>query len=630
MDFPFDPEKINLKVGLEIHQQLATSTKLFCACPIAKSDELPYSFERRLRPAQSETGRVDPAAVFEFLKGKSNVYAWSPESSCLVEADEEPPHPLNAEAVDGCVLIASLLGSSVLDEVHVMRKIVIDGSNTSGFQRTAIIALGGALTARGMKIGVQTVTVEEDAARILDEDARSRRFGLDRLGVPLVEIALDPVTATPDAISDVALHLGRVLRSTGRAARGLGTIRQDLNVSVMGGKVVEVKGVQKLNLLPKVVAYEAARQMGLIKVAEEIVKRKIKDARCRHSDVSSQFSATGSKVIHRQMRDDGKVVCITVAGLRGLLGWEPYPGVRLGRELAEVARVNSLGGVIHSDEFAKQGIGAEEEGALRREVDASKDDGLVLVAGEPERVDTTVELIEERLRQAPAGVPAETRAATNDGETRFLRPRPGAQRMYPETDIPVMVVTLDRLRRVAELAPEPWDAKVKRYEKDYSLSGEMALKLYDSDRAPLFENLSRRLRLEPSLIASILLDVPVRLAREGVNEEKMTDQVLSDVLDAIAGGKLAKEAATDVLRIVGKGQSEDVTTAVAKLGLVPMTQEELLSLIDRVIQEEKKLVSERGEAAFSPLMGEVMKRARGRADGGLVGRLLKERLSGAA
>jgi glutamyl-tRNA(Gln) amidotransferase subunit E len=622
----FNPEEIGLKVGLEIHQQLATTTKLFCGCPIVKSEEFPHSFERRLRPAQSETGRVDPAAIFEFSKGKSNLYAWSPESSCLVEADEEPPHPLNPEAVDTCVLVATLLGASILDEVHVMRKIVIDGSNTSGFQRTAIIALCGTLRAGTREVGLQTITLEEDASRILDETPTSRRFALDRLGVPLVEIALDPVTAEPEVVAEVALHLGRVLRSTGRVARGLGTIRQDLNVSVMGGAVVEVKGVQKLNLLPKVVAYEASRQMGLIRIAEELAKRGVSTPRCSHKDVSELMEGSGSAVIRRQLKADGRVVCVVVEGLGGLLGWEPFAGIRLGKELAELARASSLGGIIHSDEFRKQGIPEGEEVRLRTSAGASEKDGLLLVAGPAERVQGVVALIEERLAWAVKGVPPETRAATDVGETRYLRPRPGAQRMYPETDIPVLAVTVDRMRRIAEVAPEPWDSEVKRYEKEYSLSGEMALKLYDSERAALFESLCSKFTIEPSIVATMLLDLPVRLSREGIDEERVTDGLLTDAVAAVAEGRLAKEAAPDVVKAVASGEARDVPSAMGRLGFAPMSREELEGLIDKVMEEESKLVSERGEGAFSPLMGEVMKRARGRVDGGLVSELLKRRL----
>ncbi|TLX95351.1 MAG: Glu-tRNA(Gln) amidotransferase subunit GatE, partial [Thaumarchaeota archaeon] len=388
-----DPKAVGLKVGIEVHQQLATKKKLFCSCPIVKSETLPFQFERRLRPTQSELGHIDPAAVFEFAKGRSNVYRWNPESSCLVEADEEPPHRMNEEAIDTTILIAQLLHSDVVDEIHVMRKIVIDGSNTSGFQRTAVIALGGELSVEGEEVGVQTVTLEEDAARILGEDANSRFFALDRLGVPLVEISLDPIMGIPEQVEKAALYLGRALRSTGRVARGLGTIRQDLNISTTGGSVVEVKGVQKLNLVAKVIGYELTRQVGLGRIAEEIKKRGIRRVRCTTKDVTEVFRSASSKVLSKSVKSGERVVCVSAEGLAGLLGYEPYPGIRLGKELAEMARANSLGGVIHSDEFAKQGVSKAEAEELEKAMETGKDSAYVLVAGEESRANGTAALV---------------------------------------------------------------------------------------------------------------------------------------------------------------------------------------------------------------------------------------------
>jgi len=614
---------------LEIHQQLASTTKLFCACPITKSEELPYSFERRLRPAQSETGGLDPAAVFEFAKGRSNVYRWSPESSCLVEADEEPPHPLNDEAVDISLSVAGLLHSNILNEAHVMRKIVIDGSNTGGFQRTAVVALGGYLDVEGLRVGVQTVTLEEDAARILGEDVKARYFSLDRLGIPLVEIALDPITGTPEMIGNVALHLGRALRSTGRVARGLGTIRQDMNISVMGGRVVEVKGVQKLNLVPKVVVYEATRQLGLIKVAEELAKKNVTKSRVSSKDVSAILRDTSCRILHRELEEGGIVVCVSAAGFSGLLGWEPYPGIRLGKELAEVARANSIGGVIHSDEFALWGLTPQEEDSLRRELASEKDSGLVLLAGDAGRVEKTVPLITRRIEQALDGVPAETRAATDKGETRFMRPRPGAQRMYPETDIPEVKVGKQRLMVALRRALEPWEETVKRYERRYSLSKDLALKLFDSDYWEVFEGIVARVKLEPSYVASTLVDLPVRLAREGVPESALGDEFIAEMIYSIDSGVVAKEAAPDILRAIGKGEARSVREAIESLHLEPIEAERLSEMIESVLQKERAMIAEKGEGAFSPLMGELMAQVRGRADGRIVSRLLREKLASA-
>ena len=609
-------------VGLEIHQQLSSQTKLFCACPPKKSEELPYSVERRLRPAQSEMGGVDPAALFEFAKGKSNVYLWSPESSCLVETDEEPPHPPSQEALESAMVVSSMLDSRLVDEIHVMRKIVIDGSNTSGFQRTMVVGLGGSMEVGGTKVGVQSVTLEEDAARVLGEDAQSKRFVLDRLGVPLVEVALEPVLGDPKLVERVALHLGRALRSTGRVARGLGTIRQDLNISVMGGKVVEVKGVQKLNLVAKVVEYETRRQLALVEVAKKL-KGRSPSVECAASDVTGILSETKSRALRAQLSKGGAVICIRARGTRGLLGWEPLEGARLGKELAEVARASGLGGVTHSDEFEQQGVSEAEEASLREATGAGPDDGLVLVAGPRETAERAARAVEDRLRESALGVPAETRGATEEGETRYLRPRPGSQRMYPETDIPEVAVGADERRRAAALVPAPWEKEVERYTGEFSLSAEMALKLYDSDSVGSFERLARELQVEPSYIATVLVDLPARLAREGVPERSYSLPILEDLLRAIGAGRVAKEAAFEVLAEIGSGRAPGVEEAASKLGLQPMGEREVKEVVDSVVSARARLIAERGEASFSVLMGEVMLKLRGRADGEAVSKVLR-------
>ena len=615
-----------VKVGIEVHQQLLSPAKLFCGCPCLKSDFLPYAFERRLRPAQSEMGKVDPAAVFEFSKGKSNRYRWSPESSCLVEADEEPPHQMDPESLDSALLLAEMLGSKVLDEVHVMRKIVIDGSNTSGFQRTAVVGLGGELTVEGKRVGVQTVTIEEDAARILGEDGSAREFALDRLGVPLVEIALAPMAGDPEWAGKVALHLGRVLRSTGRVARGLGTIRQDLNVSVEGGRVVEVKGVQKLNLIAKVVDYETRRQTALIRVSEELRNRGVAAPKCRTKDVTGFLAGTSSRPLARELARGGKAVCISAEGLGGLLGLEPSKGVRLGREVAEVARASGLGGLVHSDEFSAQGVSSQEASGLRKQLGAGDMDALLILAGPPGTVDNAAEQVASRLTLAGAGVPAETRAATGDGETKYMRPRPGAERMYPETDVPAILVGDGRLKAVEKLVPVSWERKVAEYQSKYSLSREAALRVYDSDGSEAFEALSDELDLPPSFIASVLTELPVRLSREGVPPSALTVEVLSDLLRFTDKGKVAKEAAPDVLRALGKSGGSDVLGAIQSTGIRSTDRKEVEGVVDAAIERMWQLVDTKGEDAFSIVMGEVMKELRGRADGALVSEVLSRRL----
>ena len=266
-----DFEKIGLKIGLEIHQQLNTKKKLFCKCKPIENDEYTEKFSRSLNIAKSELGKFDPVSEFEYYKQKKFNYYANSQSSCLVEKDEEPPHDLDHDAKKISLLISSMLESKIFTELHVMRKSVTDGSNTSGFQRTMLVSQGGNLKVNGKNIGVQAVCLEEDAAKILKDEEKERDYSLDRLGVPLVEIALEPVSAKPSEIKEIALTLGRLLRATRMVKRGIGSIRQDVNISVDPGdgfqkfqkNVVEVKGVQQLDQLEKIIKYEAKRQHGL-------------------------------------------------------------------------------------------------------------------------------------------------------------------------------------------------------------------------------------------------------------------------------------------------------------------------------------------------------------------------------
>ena len=264
--------EIGLKVGLEIHQQLNTEHKLFCNCKTELfKDEPETTFLRRLRPTQSELGQIDPAAYFEFQKGTQILYEGETTTSCLVEMDEEPPHHLNPKALKAGLIISLMLNATPIDELHVMRKTVIDGSTTTGFQRTSIVALDGEIDVHGDKVSIQHIGLEEDAARKMKEGSKVLRYRIDRLCIPLVEIATSPVIKTPEQARDVALAVGGILRATEMVKRGLGTIRQDLNISITGGALVEIKGVQELELVSLVIENEVQRQLNLLKIRKELI-----------------------------------------------------------------------------------------------------------------------------------------------------------------------------------------------------------------------------------------------------------------------------------------------------------------------------------------------------------------------
>ncbi len=257
-----DAVKLGMKSGLEIHQQLDT-LKLFCNCPsLLRKDEPDFKIKRKLHVVAGESGEVDVAAVYEASKDKEFIYEGY-ESTCLVELDEEPPHEMNKEALKIAVHMALLLNCTIIPVAQIMRKTVIDGSNTSGFQRTVLIARDGWIETSQGKVGIDTICLEEDSARIVSKGEGQSVFRIDRLGIPLVEIATAADIKTPEQAKETALMIGELLR-TCKVKRGIGTIRQDINISIKGSNRVELKGFQDPKIMIKTVELELLRQKKII------------------------------------------------------------------------------------------------------------------------------------------------------------------------------------------------------------------------------------------------------------------------------------------------------------------------------------------------------------------------------
>jgi glutamyl-tRNA(Gln) amidotransferase subunit E len=628
-----DYVKVGLKVGLEIHQQLNVNSKLFCSCPPELFKEEPeITFLRRLRPTQSELGQVDPAAFFEFQKGVRILYEANHKSSCLVEMDEEPPHPTNMDAV-GVVLAASLMmNMQPVDEVHVMRKTVIDGSNTTGFQRTCVIALDGWIKVGEKIIPMQAASLEEDAARKTgtQDDGKTIRYRIDRLGIPLIEVATAPVIYSPQEAQEVAFAIGRILRDTGKAMRGLGTIRQDLNVSLPNGALVEIKGVQELELISIVVEYEIQRQLGLIAVKDELAKRGVTSDSIKSDfvEVTNIFKKTKSKVIRKAVDKNQKVLAVKLTGFAGLLGRELMPNFRLGTELSDRARFwGRVGGIFHTDEMPNYGITPEEVDAVRKSVGATEADGVVFVADTAENVYDALKAVLERAQEATTCVPPETRTAKDDGTTRYMRPRPGAARMYPETDIPPQEITDDLIAKIKANLPESADTKLARLTKQYGLNEKLAKQLVDSEYGSLFEVVVKESCVTGSTVAAFLTETVKALKREGAELNNVSDEQIRNIFRAISEETLAKEALSDIFRWLSRNENKTIQNGIDALGLKMFTDVDLAPIIDRVIAANKQQIDKLGKNAFGMIMGATMKEVRGKANPDLVSKLLKERLN---
>ena len=621
-----DFEKIGLKVGLEIHQQLNTNKKLFCKCRPIESDEYTEKFSRRLRTAKSELGELDPAALFEKTKSKKISYYANSQSSCLVEKDEEPPHDLDYDAKKTSLLISCMLESKIFSEIHVMRKTVIDGSNTAGFQRTMLVSQGGNLNVNGKKIGVQAICLEEDAAKLLKDEQDQRNYSLDRLGIPLVEIALEPVIAKPTEVKEIALTLGRLLRVTGMVKRGIGSIRQDVNISVMNSGVVEVKGVQQLDQLEKIIDYEAKRQYGLILIAEKLKKLSITISKEDVFDITEVFKDCESKIIQNALKLKIKIKAILVRNFSGMFGFEPYPGIRLGKEIGQLVRFFGVGGVFHSDELPNYGINDSDVDNVKKYLKLVDGDGFLIIAGEDSKLDYAIDSIINRIKDATQGVPAETRGATQDGETIFLRPRPGASRMYPETDIPSISVLPEEIKLAKENIPKSWNDSIAEIQQKYSLNSQLSEQIFDSEYLELFEKICENKKNSPNFVASILCSSITNLQRKGFDAILLKPEHVIESFELLASDKIPKESLEIIFESIMSGKSENVSIAMQSTDVSSIGEDELNDILDKIIQNNMDLVKERGENALVALMGIAMKEVRGKASGKMVNALLRKKI----
>jgi glutamyl-tRNA(Gln) amidotransferase subunit E len=623
-----DIDKIGLKVGLEIHQQLSTNKKLFCNCSSTETGEFTSKLSRKLRATKSELGTYDPAALFESTKSKRMIYYTNPDSCCLVEQDEEPPHDLDHDTKNIAILIASSLKSNIFSEIYPMRKMVIDGSNTSGFQRTMLISQGGYLDVEGRKIGIQSICLEEDAAKLLDDRETERDFSLERLGIPLVEIALEPVKAGPSEMRKIALALGRLLRTTKKVARGLGSIRQDVNVSVNNSGVVEVKGVQQLDQLEKVVEYEAKRQHGLILISEKLAKLNLEKISKREDviDITEIMKECKSKIIQKSLKEKAVIKAIKIKNFSGMFSFSPYENIRLGKELGQLVRFFGIGGIFHSDELPNYGIENSDIEKIKNLIKNNDNDGFLIIAGKDSTIDFAIDSIINRIDDAKLGVPAETRMATQTGETVYLRPRPGASRMYPETDILPIIVSKDEINFAEKNIPKSWNESLCDLQKKYELNPQLAEQIFDSEYLELFEKISTNKKSSPNFVASVLCSTITNLERRGLDPNLLKHDEIIKTFEFLNVGKISKESVEMILEQIMSGKTKSVDETIQKSSIGTINDEELTKIVDGIIQKNLELINNQGSHSIGSLMGIIMKSLRGKASGEKINQLLQKKI----
>ncbi|WP_276956624.1 Glu-tRNA(Gln) amidotransferase subunit GatE [Methanobrevibacter woesei] len=616
-----DWEKLGLKMGLEIHQQLNTQHKLFCPCKTELiDDEHNELIRRNLRPTQSELGEIDRAALQESLRNLNFQYEAYNYNTCLVETDDEPPHSLNEEALEISITIAALMNMHIVDEFHTMRKQVIDGSNTGGFQRTGLVATDGYLDTPYGRVAIESLGLEEDAARRIETTDDYTEFRLDRLGIPLAEITTDPSMHHPEQVREVAYMIGQVLRST-NVKRGLGTIRQDLNISISEGARVEIKGVQNLDLMSTIVENEVTRQLNLIDIKKELNERNAEVLEEIH-DLDELFENTESKIL----KSAESIKAVVLKGFDGLIGREVQPGRRFGTEIASYAKKRGVSGIFHSDELPAYGITQEEVDKVAEFLDIGPEDAFIIVAHDEDIAISALEEVKRRANLGFEGVLEETRKSLDDGNTEYMRPLPTANRMYLETDIPLFKITDEIVEPIKNNLPELPDVKKERIIKEYNLSEDLANQLVKRLEADVFEEILSDVDVNPTPVASLLAYDLREIKREGYDISILTTQHFKDLFQLLADGKIAKDSVTKLATAIIESPEEDVTTIAESNNLTLLSEDEVCEIIANIVAKNENMIKERQMGAMGPLMGMSMKELKGKADGSLVNKIVKEEI----
>lgn len=614
--------ELGFKCGLEIHQQLATKKKLFCRCEaVLHRDTYTAEILRHMRPTLSELGEYDGTALMEFKTKKNVIYQLFDDTVCTYEMDDTPPFPLNQQALEIALEIGLILDCSIVDEIHISRKQYLDGSIPTGFQRTGIVGVEGYIPYKNRNIGIIQLGLEEDACREISDIGHTIVFKTDRLSIPLVEVVTHPDMRTPRESAEVAELIGRLLRSSGKVRRGLGSIRQDVNVSIEGGTRVEIKGVSKLRSIKKAVTIEAKRQRSLLDIRDELISRGISENRLStfFRDLTDILKNSGCERFREVIKNEGRIYGIVLRFFGGILNKATQPGKTFADEIAGRVRViaclDEMPNIVHSDHFPEFGLDPREIDILEKLFEAKPIDTIILVWGSEADVKTAVEEIKIRAIEATKGVPAETRQLLIDGTTTVERILPGPDRMYPDTDSPPTAITEERLARIRKILPERiWDRE-KRLEQ-IGIPRVLIKSLVISEYMGLFDKILRDLSTNPTLLAVTLEEKFKWLRRKGKDVNSIPKEKIYQVFRRLNENRYSKEAIPMILEFLADNPDMTVEGAIKELDLNPMSMEELDMAVGKVLDQYPN----RGEKrhSFGFIMGEVMKYARNRIDGKIV------------
>ncbi|UCF04377.1 MAG: Glu-tRNA(Gln) amidotransferase subunit GatE [bacterium] len=605
---PADYDAMGFKSGLEIHQQLDTKKKLFCRCPVRPySEEFNAEILRHMRPTLSELGEYDGTALMEFKTKKEIIYQIHQETVCTYEMDDTPPFELNEQALDIALEITMLLNCNLVSELHIARKQYLDGSIPTGFQRTTILGVDGWIPYAGRKIRIRQLGLEEDACREVSDEGHVRTYRTDRLGIPLVETVTYADMKTPAEVADVAQIIRYLTRSTGKVKTGIGAAREDVNVSIEGGRRVEIKGVSRIPYIPLLVHNEAFRQRNLLEINAELTRRGItpESFAAETFDVTEILRDTRYYPITKALGKGLQVRAVVLKGYRGILSFRTQPETTFAKEISDRVRViaclDRLPNIAHSD-MEGDTLSSAEWTRIKKLARTGERDAVVIVWGDERDVEMGAGEITIRAKEALDGVPNETRQALPDGTTGFERILPGPDRMYPDTDLPPLAITEEQIERTRSILPEPPWKREERY-RSLGLGEDLAGRMSIAREKDLFDRALEQTDFEPVKLAWLILGRLQWMRRKGklpnftdelfvealttADRQKLLDEALLPLVEKVCrpAPVAVEDAAAGFSQPAGGSFEHDIEKLCATVNPPPIPKEKLKRYLMRTVME---------------------------------------------
>ena len=617
-----DYADLGMKAGLEIHQQLFTEKKLFCHCPAGKYNKAhDAELLRRMRPTLSELGEYDGTALMEFKTKKEIIYQINHESVCTYEMDDTPPFEINQEALDISLEIAMLMNYQLVSEIHIARKQYLDGSIPTGFQRTTIVGIDGWIQYKNRKIGLIQLGLEEDSCREISDIGHNRTYITDRLGMPLIETVTKPAMKTPQEVAEVANLLRWLVRSTGKVRTGIGAARQDVNVSIKGGTRVEIKGVDRIPFIPKLIYNEVLRQYSLLKIKDELKSRGIteKTFEANSENITQYLQNTTWEPISRAIKRGEEIHCVNLKGYSGILSFPTQTGRVFSREISDRVRVISCltrSPNILTSESTEESIESIAGNRIRKAVNATSRDALILVWGNKKDVVNAVEEIKIRAKEATMGVPSETRQAMADGTNGFERILPGADRMYPDTDLPPLEIAEKRIDKLKYNVPEQLWKREKKYRK-MEVPGHLIIKIASSPKAEMFEYVTNQLKIAPILAARIIFEKTTEWKRSGLNIENISNEIWKEFFKCVVKYPALAEVSDRIFINLLTDEKSHVKDEIGTFVKNTPKENDINHIVNESLKENINWDVSK-DLIHKQIMGKVMKQLRGIVRGKIV------------